>query len=135
MSNITKKIPVDLTKTNIGSVSLLKITTADSIKNYAFYNCQSIKSVEIGNSVTSIGEYAFFGCSGLTSVTIPNSVTSIGDGAFSGCSGLTSVIWNAKNYADFEYDSYDKTCTSPFYNIGSNITSFTFGYSSFILRK
>ena len=43
----------------------LKITT-DAIKQYAFYNCQSIKSVEIGNSVTSIGEYAFFGCNNIS---------------------------------------------------------------------
>ena len=146
----------------------VKITTADSIKKYAFYTCKSIKSVEIGesvttiasgafhrcsgltsvtipNSVTSIGEYAFsrcsgltsvtignnvtsidyyaFGdCSGLTSVTIPNSVTSIGSTAFYNCSRLTSVIWNAKNYKDFS--SYS---SSPFYDIRSNITSFTFG--------
>ena len=156
----------------------VKITTADSIKNYAFYNCQSIKSAEIGNSVTSIGWGAFSGCSGLTSViwnaknykdfedyyetpfydicssiasftfgnevehipeylcygmskltevTIPNSVTSIGGSAFYGCSGLTSVIWNDKNCEDFKYDSYYNTSTSPFYNISSNITSFTFG--------
>ena len=69
----------------------VKITTADSIKHDAFYNCQSIKSVEIGESVTSIDSYTFEGCSGLTSVTIGNSVTSIGVHAFSGCSGLTSV--------------------------------------------
>ena len=69
----------------------VKITTVDSIKNFAFYNCQSIKSVEIGNSVTSIGVGAFIGCSGLTSVTIPNSITSIGNEAFYDCSGLTSV--------------------------------------------
>ena len=69
----------------------VKITTADAIKDYAFDNCQSIKSVEIGNSVTSIGEGAFADCSGLTSVIIPNSVTSIGDYAFYNCSGLTSI--------------------------------------------
>ena len=77
----------------------VKITSADSIKDYAFYNCKSIKSVEIGNSVTSIDK-----------------------DAFKSCSGLTSVIWNAKNYKDFE--DYDET---PFYNIRSSITSFTFG--------
>ena len=69
----------------------IKITTANYIKDYAFYNCQSIKSVEIGESVTSIGNAAFSSCSGLTSVTIPNSVTSIGQYAFKYCSGLTSV--------------------------------------------
>ena len=69
----------------------VKITSADSIKNYAFYNCASIKSVEIGNCVKYIGFHAFLNCSGLSSVTLPNSVTSIGDGAFARCSGLTEV--------------------------------------------
>ena len=58
---------------------------------YAFYNCDALTSVTIGNSVTSIGWSAFEGCSGLTSVTIPDSVTSIGSSAFSGCSGLRSI--------------------------------------------
>ena len=49
-----------------------------------------IKTVKIGNGVTSIGNRAFSGCD-LTSITIPNSVTSIGDGAFNGCMYLTSI--------------------------------------------
>lgn len=78
--------------------------------------------ITIPNSVTSIEDWAFSYCSGLTSVTIGNSVTSIGNSAFEGCSGLTSVVWNAKNFADFIND-FD----APFYNIKSQITSFTFG--------
>ncbi|MBR0064693.1 MAG: leucine-rich repeat domain-containing protein, partial [Paludibacteraceae bacterium] len=62
-----------------------------SIGDDAFYNCSALTSVTIGNSVTSIGNYAFYECRSLTSVTIPNSVTSIGDGAFYNCSSLTSV--------------------------------------------
>ena len=50
-----------------------------------FYDQYKLKSVTIGNSVTSIGNYAFSDCTGLTSITIPNSVTSIGDYAFSYC--------------------------------------------------
>ena len=36
-------------------------------------------------SVTSIGYVAFYECSSLTSITIPNSVTSIGESAFYCC--------------------------------------------------
>ncbi len=66
-------------------------TGLTSIKTSAFYNCSSLTSITIPNSVTSIGYYAFLGCSSLASVTIPNSVTSIGASAFRGCSSLTSV--------------------------------------------
>ena len=62
-----------------------------SIGKFAFYNCNSLTSVTIPNSVTSIGVSAFDSCSGLMSVSIPNSVTFIGNDAFSYCSGLTSV--------------------------------------------
>ena len=56
-----------------------------------FSGCSNLRSVSIGNSVTSIGTYAFYR-SGLTSITIPNSVTSIGEAAFFRCSSLTNVI-------------------------------------------
>ena len=62
-----------------------------SIVDFAFSGCSSLTSVCIPNSVTSIGKYAFNGCSSLTSVSIPNSVTSIGESAFLNCSSLTSV--------------------------------------------
>ena len=95
-----------------------------SIGQHAFSDCSGLTSVTIGNSVMSIGSSAFSGCSGLTSITIPNSVTSIKSDAFSNCFGVISIVWKAKNYADFS--SYD---VAPFYNIRSNITSFTFGDS------
>lgn len=66
-----------------------------SIGAKTFYYCSNLTSVEIGNSVTSIGDYAFYGCSSLTSVEIPNSVTSIGDVAFYGCNRLHSVTIGA----------------------------------------
>ncbi|MCQ2387293.1 MAG: leucine-rich repeat protein, partial [Clostridia bacterium] len=72
-------------------VTNAEITTVTKINDYAFYNCSSLTSVTIGNSVTAIGSSAFSNCSSLTSITIPNSVTSIDSGAFSGCSKLTSV--------------------------------------------
>ena len=72
--------------------SLKSVTiTGGNILYGAFYNCSSLTSVVIGDSVTSIGEDAFSYCSSLTSVTIGDSVTSIGDSAFNGCTSLTSV--------------------------------------------
>ena len=59
--------------------------------SYSLFKLPTLRSVTIGNSVTSIGERAFYNCTGLTSVTIGNSVTSIGIDAFRGCSGLTSI--------------------------------------------
>jgi len=66
------------------------------IEENAFYDCSSLKSVTISNTVESIGNYAFGGCSGLTEVVIPDSVESIGDAAFGGCSNLTSVTLGDK---------------------------------------
>ncbi|MBO7285041.1 MAG: leucine-rich repeat protein, partial [Alistipes sp.] len=62
-----------------------------SIGDYAFCGCDSLKSVNIPDSVTTIGEYAFVDCRGLTSATIGDSVTTIGEYAFANCQGLTSA--------------------------------------------
>ena len=63
-----------------------------SIGKYAFCGCRGLTKLTLPNSVTSIGDSAFEGCSGLTKLTLPNSVTSIGDYAFYGCSGMTELI-------------------------------------------
>ena len=70
----------------------LSYNTSYSYGYSPFYNNKTLKSVTIGNSVTSIGSYAFDGCTGLTSVVIPNSVASIGSSAFYGCFELKTVI-------------------------------------------
>ena len=61
------------------------------IGGYAFYDCDSLTSATIPNSVTSIGGGAFAECSSLVSVTIPDSITSIGNETFYKCTSLTSV--------------------------------------------
>ena len=68
------------------------IVDSEKIDRAAFKDCQSLKTVTMGNNVTNIGEDAFWGCESLTSIEIPNSVTSIGTGAFGCCESLTSVV-------------------------------------------
>ena len=74
------------------------------IDSHAFYNCTSLTSVTIPNSITYISDYAFYKCNALTTIDIPNSVVNIGSQAFRYCSGLTHVtiprsVRTIRNYA------------------------------------
>ena len=73
------------------SLKTVVITGGKSIGERAFYECSTIESITIPNSVTSIGEWAFYLCRGLKSITIPDSVTSIGEYAFFRC-GIKSIV-------------------------------------------
>ena len=100
--------------------SLTSVTIPNSVTSIgssAFYDCTSLTSVTIGNGVKSIGSDAFYSCTSLTSITIPNSVTSIGSFAFSSCTGLTSVtignsVTSIGSYA-FYYCTNLKSITIP----------------------
>ena len=100
--------------------SLTSITIPESvtsIEGEVFCDCTSLTSITIPESVTSIGYHAFWSCTGLTSVTIGNSVMSIGEGAFGKCSALTSIdipnsVTTIGNYA-FSYCTNIKSVTIP----------------------
>ena len=82
--------------------SLTTITIPDSvtsIERYAFENCTQLQSVtfEPNSKLESIGGYAFKNCSSLTSITIPSNVTSIGEDAFENCIQLQSVTFEPNN--------------------------------------
>lgn len=57
---------------------------------YDKYESQ-IRSVEIGEGVTSIGSCAFYKCIYLSSAVIPEGVTTLGDSAFSACRSLKEI--------------------------------------------
>ena len=69
------------------SALLIKSSAETGDESNTYRN--AIKSVYIGDA--SIGDNAFFECFTLSSVVIPDSVTSIGDSAFGWCRGLGQI--------------------------------------------
>lgn len=59
---------------NVNHLPISYPNIATSIDDHAFYNCKSLTSIIISNSITTIGECVFYNCKSLTSITIPNSV-------------------------------------------------------------
>ena len=91
---------------NIQSLTSIEIPNGVKfIGDHVFQYCSLLTSVLIPNSVISIGDYAFSICINLD-IEIPNSVTSIRDGAFSGCHQLTSVTI-PKDLTRICHDTFD----------------------------
>ena len=66
----TKKL-----KINGNEVTEAEITTATVINSYAFWNCENLTAVTIGESVTAISHSVFGGCDNLNSITFEDSET------------------------------------------------------------
>lgn len=62
-----------------------------SICDNAFREYSEITEIIIPNSVTQIGSYAFLGCFGLKEISLPSNLKQIGLGAFAACTGLTEI--------------------------------------------
>lgn len=91
---------------SLKSVSLPKVK---SIGRLAFDNCTSLKEVSMENGSEAIGDYCFSNCKALMKITIPQSVTAegIGTNPFKGCDYTKLIIYCAKgsdidDYADTE---------------------------------
>lgn len=96
------------------------ITIPDSvttISSYAFYGCDALNAVYMGNGVNYIGEYAFYDCDGIYSIDIPEGVTAIGEYTFYECDYLHLVelpgtLQTIGDYA-FAYCNNIETMTIP----------------------
>ncbi len=78
-----------------GCNSLTSVTIGDNVTaigGNAFANCSSLKTITIGDGVTEVGGNAFANCKVLENIKVGNRVTSIPSFAFSECGSLASVI-------------------------------------------
>ncbi len=102
-------------------VSLTSIDIPDSVKvidEESFYRCTGLTSVKIGNNVETLGWSAFESCTNLTSIDIPDSVTYIGGSAFSDCTNLISI--NIPDSVTYIGDSAFSDCDKLQYNVYDN---------------
>ena len=93
-----------------------------SSSNPVFSGCTNIKTVTIGNDVTTIPEYAFKGCTGITTVNFnATNCTTMGSSSnpiFSGCSSLKTLtignnVTNIPAYAFKNCSKITSTLTIP----------------------
>ena len=64
----------------------------ESIGNWAFSFCEMLDDVRLPSSLTTIGDYAFQNCNSFRTVDIPHNVTTMGKSPFNGCISLEQVV-------------------------------------------
>ena len=85
------------------------------VKDYAFYNCNSVTNIDIINNIKSIGNSAFYGCNDLETLYISNTIESIDDYAFAECNNLLEIKISSKKAITasenvFSSDAYNNAC-------------------------
>jgi hypothetical protein len=74
--------------------TITSVTIPNSVKtidDYAFYDCEILKELNLGNGLQQIGVYSFAECNELEKLTIPDSVEMIDSCAFYDCESLTEL--------------------------------------------
>ncbi|MBE5878436.1 MAG: hypothetical protein E7288_00455 [Lachnospiraceae bacterium] len=66
---------------------------ANTIGNYAFANCVNLEyaNFPINSSVKALGDHVFYNCRSLKEFDMPVAVQKVGDSAFEGCTGLVDL--------------------------------------------
>ena len=115
-----------------GCSNVSSLTIGDNVKvipPYAFQNLTQITGMLfLPNSLKHIGNHAFYGCNGIDSVNIGEHVDSIGYHAFGNCSNLSFVKFNAKrcSFARFAFGESDSLTHLVFGNSVELIPPYTF---------
>ncbi len=76
---------------SLGTGRLLFNQDITSIKNYAFYNCRTLKTITLPDSISDIGENAFRGCEALEQFSFPPKITVAEESVCEMCRNLTVI--------------------------------------------
>lgn len=77
-----------------GTITELKASDLEGIteiRAYAFYNCTSLKRIELPETVETIGSYAFANCMNLEEVITTNNLKTVKEHAFYNCPNLKTM--------------------------------------------
>lgn len=91
---------------NRGNIVHLKVgKLLTGIGNYAFYGCNGLESIDLGNGLMEIGHHAFANCSNMNSVGIEfnSNLQYISDYTFQNCRALTSFVLPAGVTAIYDH--------------------------------
>ena len=71
------------------------------IHDYAFADCDQLKSVKLGDGVGVIYEGAFMNCGQLRLMFFPDNLYQVGDMAFKNCKNLANVtfVFDSENFS------------------------------------
>ncbi len=120
--------------TNVG-LPIESVVISDAvlvIGDYAFYDCEALEKVTIGNNVVEIGESAF-NYSKIKEIVIPNSVITIGDYAFEYCYSLLQVTLGTgvTTIGEDAFDSYNIKVVYNYSNLPIVKGSSDYGYVAY----
>ena len=115
-----------------GLKSVIIGTGVKSIGGYDYYkqglfsDCTKLTYVEIkSNVLTSVGDDCFYNCRSLKKIELPASVTSIAKNVFSGCSVLSHIYMNATTPPTIQANTFSDYETPTLHVPSSAKTSYT----------
>ncbi len=83
--------------------NLVVPATVQRVRKYAFYHCESLKTVDVSEGTTFIEDYAFSRCRNLEIVILPRSISGLGTYSFNASYGLTEM--HCKRETPFDISS------------------------------
>lgn len=112
-----------------GLVSIKLPETITEIGGHAFYECVSLKSINIPSKVKTIDYNCFDSCGKITSFELPESLEFIGSYAFDNCTGLTSIII-PDNVTEIDYCAFHDCKNLTTVTLGKNVATMGSGVFS-----